>query len=123
MVATFINLAFLFTATTYGYDEPFCGDAGNPPLPCSLGGITASGELFNPETPMVAVWMPTNYRLRRGMRVCMRHKDGYPVWLPVLDKKGRRGFDLTPAAVAALGHEPTPYWSATLKPCIWRKDI
>jgi hypothetical protein len=62
--------------------------------------------------------MPSNRILRKGWQICLKDKQGLPVWLAVTDKKGRGGLDATPSAVKALGYEPTKYWSLkNVMPC------
>lgn len=117
-ISTYLTLALLFPATIYGTGERMCGEAGQKPLKCGLGAIKASGALLDPTKPTVAVWMPSNRVFRKGWQICLKDKQGLPVWLPVTDKKGRGGFDATPAAVEALGYAPTKYWSLkNVLPC------
>lgn len=114
--------AALHRATVYGVKdsdgsyERMCGDPGKA-VECGPQAITASGVRFNPEVPMVAVHAPRNYRLRKGKYVCFLHKSGAAVYLQILDKKGAKGFDLTPAAVRALGYTVSKHWSAKLQLC------
>jgi len=123
MIEIYVAKAAMYVATVYGvYNadkgayEKMCGDPGKA-VECGPNAITASGVQFNPEEPHVAVPLPRNYRLRKGFKVCFIHKDGREVWLPITDKKGRDGFDLSPAAVRMLGHTPTYYWSAPIELC------
>lgn len=112
MLATFVVLA-----TTYGFGESFCGDPGFA-VPCSIGATTASGIPFDPDKPHVAIYMPGNYILRKGKTICFLHKNGKHVYLPITDKKKSPiSYDLSPAAVRALGYRPTPYWSKKIKLC------
>lgn len=117
----YIALAVTYTTHTYGHGEVKCGDPESP-VACEVGAVTASGVPFDPDMALVAVHIPPEvthkYRIRPGRwHVCLMHREGFPVWLPVLDKKGAKGLDATPAAVRLLGYEPTPTWSAQLTPC------
>lgn len=121
-IPSFLVAALAVPATTYGHGEHMCGDPGKP-RPCTYGAVTASGRPFRPSEPMVAVHVPPEVthrvRLRPGRwYVCFRHaEDGRDVWLPVLDKKGNKGFDINPSGLRALGIEPLPWWSGKLSPC------
>jgi len=109
-------------STTYGWDETNCGDIGVP-RPCSHGAITASGEVFDPETPTMAVFAPTKLRMGgRAKVVLVRLPGGSCKYVRVNDKGnpryiGERGFDLTPAAITLLGEEPTKFWSGKVELC------
>lgn len=121
MLLHFIELAFLVSfSTTYGYGEFYCGDIGRP-RPCERGAITASGEPFDPDLPTAAVFAPTNLRIIPTV-VHMRIDDGPCAEILVTDKGnprfiGKRGFDLTPGALRALGIEPHSKWSGYVQPC------
>ncbi len=113
-------------ATVYGFGESYCGDYGQP-RPCSIGAVTASGEMFDPMLPTAAIALPRNQVLRpfwAWLRV--GNGDCQKVW--VNDKKneryiGDKDLDLTPAAVHLLtGQTPTQFWSGVVKLCR-SKDI
>lgn len=117
----YVALALVMTASSYGYDEHMCGDVGDP-VACSHGATTSSGEAFQPDTvPTAAVPAPTQQRTR-PMYVKIKAMDGSCVSIRVNDKAnprfiGKRGLDLTPAALAALGIVPSKNWSGVLTPC------
>jgi len=118
----FIVLASGLEATTYGFGEYFCGDYGSP-RPCSYGAVTSSGVVFDPDVPQAAVAAPRWLKFRP--RVVFLRVDGSSRCHPirVVDKMnsrwiGKRGFDLTPAAVRLLtGKTPTKYWSGRVHVC------
>lgn len=108
-------------STVYGFGESMCGDVGKP-VPCAYGAITASGEIFDPNTPSAAIAAPFDLQLKptyvrlkvpggkcRSIRVTDKM---HPRWI------GQRGFDLTPAAVKLLtGREALPTWSSQVEVC------
>lgn len=111
-------------ASTYGFGELACGDVGKPRM-CVAGAITASGEVFDPGIPSAALAAPARLVLR-GQWVWLRLADGpfrcvrvrlndkmNPRWI------GRRGFDLTPAAVHKLGGVASPAWSGRVLVCTY----
>lgn len=112
MVLKFIELAFTVgLSSTYGFGEYNCGDIGKP-KPCVKGQPTASGVLLDPNLPQAAIAAPTNLRMY-PVSVYMRVPGGPCVAIQVVDKMnpryiGKRGFDLTPGALRALGVEPKP---------------
>jgi hypothetical protein len=117
----FVVLAASLPATTYGWGEHMCGDIGTP-KPCIAGAITASGEVFDPEIPSAAIPFTYERRLRArwiGLRVpggeCQRirlNDKANPRWI------GKRGFDLSPAAVALITQgQPAAYWSGKVELC------
>lgn len=127
-IPTLLTLALNFPATIYGLGEQLCGDPHDP-VPCDRTATTASGLPFDPDALHVAVHVPpevtSRVRIRPGRwRICLRALDGTPTWLPISDKKGRAGLDLSPEAWRLLGYEPSPWLSATLAPCgpNWIKD-
>jgi hypothetical protein len=116
-----ILLASLLRSTTYGYGELMCGDIGKA-RKCSKGAVTASGVVFDPSVPMVAIAAPIKLRLRAeyiGLRVpggtCQR--------VLLADKMnpryiGKRGFDLNPAALSLITGEPAhKAWSGRVEVC------
>lgn len=116
MILELVAAAALVPATTYGWGERMCGDPGKTVL-CATGATTASGIKFDPQQAHVAIHAPKRYRLRKGKFICFMHVSGAQVFLPVTDKKGRKGFDLSPKAVEMLGYKPTRYWSAKVQLC------
>lgn len=109
-------------ASTYGFGEKMCGDVGAP-RSCAVGATTASGEAFDPRIPTAAIAAPSRMQLQARW-VWLRIADGpYKCVRVRLNDKmnprwiGRRGFDLTPAAVLKLGGEPTPKWSGRVVVC------
>lgn len=111
-------LPFTLLATTYGYGEKMCGEVIDP-KPCVAGQLTASGIPFDPLIPTVAVHSTPNRRIRGTAFVCLRHLvSGAKVFLRVTDKHYMDGrIDLSPAAVAAIGGNPTNYWSSRVESC------
>lgn len=121
ILSDFVSLASGLIATVYGFGERYCGHPSNP-SPCSLGAVTASGEIFDPSLPTLAVPMPENTRLRSPVYIKIRTAESPCVRVKVNDKKhpryiGTQGFDLSPAAVALLGVKPTRYWSDKVYLC------
>lgn len=118
----YVELAFKYRASTYGYGEIMCGDIGAPRR-CKSGALTASGEVFNPYLPTAAVFAPT--KLRMSARYVWMKMKGGPYncrMIRVNDKGnprfiGERGFDLTPGAVLLLGGTPSPTWGGRLERC------
>lgn len=108
-------------STTYGFAEYKCGDIGFP-VRCSYGAITASGEVFDPKEPQVAIAAPTPFRLK-ATNIWLKTEDGPCKKVRLVDKMnpryiGVRGFDLSPAAVELLTGKPAhPRWSATVHVC------
>lgn len=122
IVDKFISIALGILSTTYGYGEIMCGDIDNP-KECSKGALTASGEVFDPNMPTMAVFSPTKMRMGSIVIYVKLRKVGKCEYIRVNDKGnpryiGSRGFDLTPAAVRLLGGHATPYWSGIIEPCI-----
>ena len=117
-----IITASMYPATTYGFSELMCGDVGKPRR-CEYGAITASGEIFDPETPSAAIPAPFFLPMRAvtiGMR--LRGGNGKCVGIRVNDKAnpryiGVRGFDLSPAAVTALGGNSGTTWGGRVELC------
>jgi len=119
----FISMASGLLATTYGFSERFCGDVGAP-VSCSHGAVTASGEKFAPDTvPSAAIAAP--FRLKLEARwVRLKLVGPYPCYaIRVNDKMnprflGRRGFDLSKAAVRKLTSRPAlRSWSNQVEVC------
>jgi len=112
LLQQFINIAFTVgLSSTYGYGEHHCGDYGEP-TPCIKGTITASGDTFDPELPTAAIAAPRNLKMVSTV-VYMSANGGRCVAITVNDKMneryiGKRGFDLSPGALKALGLEPKP---------------
>ena len=118
----FIAIASGLISSTYGWGESSCGDYGKPRA-CEQGAVTASGEPFNPhEDATAAIAMPRN-RILRASVVVLRVEEGPCVPIRISDKMneryvGKRGFDLSPAAVRALtGKEPSRHWSGVVHVC------
>jgi hypothetical protein len=106
-------------ATTYGYSEKSCGT--EKPTECKHGAVTASGVLLNPDLPQAAIAIPKKYRVR-PTTVCLKTKNGKKAYITIIDKMnerfvGNRSYDLTPAALKALGIEPNPFWSDRIYSC------
>ena len=120
IILFYILVASGLHSTTYGHGELMCGDIGKP-VKCSVGAITASGEVFDPQIPQVAVAAPTGLRMYPQV-IPLRIKGGKCKFLRIVDKMnpryiGKRGFDLTPAAVTLLGGMATEYWSGEVEVC------
>lgn len=126
MTELFINIALGLLSTTYGYNESHCGDIGKP-IPCSVGAITASGEIFDPEMPTMAVFAPTHMKMKATVIYVKLRGVGKCEYIRVNDKGnpryiGKRGFDLTPSAIRLLGDIPNRYWSGVIEPCLDFKE-
>lgn len=121
IIKKFVLLASNLLATTYGHGELMCGDIGNP-AKCEKGAVTASGVEFDPEIPMAAVAAPTRAKVK-PIWIWLQYNSRPCVRILLADKMnpryiGRRGFDLTPAAVKLLtGQEPTTHWSGKIRVC------
>lgn len=108
-------------SSTYGHGERFCGDIGFP-VPCELGAITASGVAFNPGLAQAAIAAPTRMVMRDSF-IYLRVDSGPCRKIHLVDKMnprwiGKRGFDLTPAAVKLLTGKPaTRHWSGRVFVC------
>lgn len=116
----YVVIALTLTASTYGYGEGKCGDTDKP-VSCASGATTSSGEAFDPEEATAAVPAPAKQRTR-PMYVSVKAANGTCVQIKVNDKSAerwvfRRGLDLTPGALRALGIVPSRYWSGKLELC------
>jgi hypothetical protein len=105
-------------ATVYGFGEQMCGNVDNA-VSCEYGRLTASGSVFDPLTPSVAVFAEPNRRIRKNTFICIRHlQSNSKVWLPVTDKHYKKGrVDLSPSAVVKLGGKVSHYWSNEVNLC------
>jgi hypothetical protein len=115
MLEVFLLLLSGSTATTYGWGEDNCNG------PCVRGNLTASGEHFSPAYRTAAIALPTKFRLR-ARDVWLRTEDGPCTRIRINDRRsglsqGKLGWDLTPAAVKALGGKATPNWSGRVYLC------
>lgn len=121
MIEFYLAIASGLVSTVYGGGEMFCGDVGKP-VACAHGAITASGEVFDPTIPMVAIAAPYGVRLRARM-VSLKVPGGECRPVLLADKMnprwiGVRGFDLTPAAVELLtGGAQGLKWSGRVQVC------
>ena len=117
----YLVIASGLISTTYGHGEARCGDYGQPRA-CEQGAVTASGQTFQPEVPSAAIALPRN-RILRARIVHLRVGDGPCKPINLNDKLneryiGKRGFDLSPAAVQLLTGKPaTRHWSGTVHVC------
>jgi len=118
-----VFLSFLMLATqnksfTYGYQEMGCGKG----KACIEGvSITASGDVLSKDIPSVAVPLPKNVPLE-VVWIGLKTKDGECTKVKVNDRTsvslvGKRGFDLSPAALAAIIGKAHRYWSGQLFLC------
>jgi hypothetical protein len=118
---SYVAIAFLQTATVYGFGESNCGDPGKA-RPCAYGALTATGDVFDPREISAAIPMPKHIRVRE-MFISVKNYRGFCIKIKVNDKKhwrfiGKSGFDLSPAAVKAItGQDAKKYWSGKIKPC------
>lgn len=125
MIYSMLLLASGLPATVYGYGEQYCGDA-HQYRRCEKGAVTASGVGFDPSLPQVAVAAPSDL-LVRPTWIGLRVLGGPCVKVHLVDKMspkwvGRRGFDLTPAAVDALtGGKSHKSWSEKVFVCDFRE--
>ncbi len=118
-----IGIASGLTATTYGFGERFCGPIGAPEA-CVAGTFTASGEEFRPNHVASAA-VPATARLRLTAQwISLKLGGPYPCRQIRLNDKsnprwiGKRGYDLSPAAVRLLTNRPaTRYWSHVVEEC------
>jgi len=120
VIIMYIMIASGLHSTTYGHGELMCGDIGKP-RSCSKGAVTASGEVFDPNLPTMAVFAPTRLRMHPvvvpvniGGGICrfIRANDkGSPRFIR------KRGFDLTPSAVRLLGGKDSKHWSGKVIVC------
>ena len=109
-------------AHIYGLGDMFCGDYEQVAIACEKGVPTASGELLDPEQAQLALALPRNKKMPKGMSVWLKLEDGPCVRVALVDKTherwmGQRFGDLTPAAVVALGGTPSKFWSAPVFIC------
>lgn len=120
-----ILTALSLKATTYGWGEMMCGDIGKP-RSCTEGAVTASGQPFRPVVvPSAAIPAPTRMPLKaRFINLRLKGVPNAPCIRIILNDKanprwiGKRGFDLSPAAVQALTNNlPTPHWSGKVEAC------
>lgn len=120
----YLTLASGLISTTYGYGERMCGDVGAA-VACIAGAVTASGEEFRPqEVASAAVAAPARLRIE-ATEVHLKIYPGPYACRPVRvnDKMnprwiGKRGFDLSPAAVELLTGQPaTERWSGVVQVC------
>ncbi len=123
-IETLLLIASLMRSTTYGYGEFMCGDVGKP-RPCEKGAITASGVEFDPTKPMAAIAAPFNMVLKAQV-IGLRVEGGKCKRIHLVDKMnpryiGKRGFDLSPAAVRLLTGDAHPGWSGRVEVCSLRK--
>lgn len=120
-IASLLMAAQPHRATVYGFGEMNCGNIGNP-KPCMVGAFTATGDRFDPALATAAIPAPTKFRFKafivkikdymgrcRSIRV---NDKSNPRWI------GKRGLDLTPAAVELLTGKPAHRrWSGKLEFC------
>ena len=117
----YVILAGSLVAFTFGYSEKMCGDIHHP-VACSVGATTASGEPFNPNViASAAIPIPKGMRLKT-LIIKLRAKNGKCVPIRVNDRSpekwiGKRGFELTPAALRKLGIVPSKIWSGFVEIC------
>jgi len=117
----YIVLAGSLVAFTFGYSEKRCGDI-NHPVACSIGATTSSGEKFNPLL-IASAALPLPRRLKmRALTIKFKAKNGKCVPIRINDKSpekwiGKRGFELTPAALRILGITPSKKWSGRVELC------
>lgn len=120
VLAQLLLLASLLPSTTYGYGEKMCGDPGKA-VACDSNAVTASGVPFNPDVAMVALAMPAKLRLK-ATHIGLRVPGGKCKLVLLADKMneryvGKRGFDLTPAALRLLTGSSGPMWSGRVEIC------
>jgi hypothetical protein len=120
-LAVWILLATKSISTTYGYGELMCGDPGKV-RPCKKGAVTASGDIFDPDIPSMAIAIPANYKMP-SVTIQVRDVSGKCHTVRLNDKMnekwiGHRGFDISPAAVELITGKPaTPTWSGVIELC------
>lgn len=108
-----------------------CGDIGKAQS-CTKGAVTAAGHTFKPHTiPSAAVPAPTKQRMHvHILHLRLQGVQDAPCVAIILNDKanprwiGKRGFDLSPAAVRALtGKEPTRHWSGKVEECLPKEKL
>jgi hypothetical protein len=118
---SYLLLASGLMAYTFGYSEMKCGEI-HKPVACSHGAKTASGEEFDPKNiASAAIPLPKNIRMI-PVTVKLRIQGGECAEIRVNDKApekwlGKRGFELTPAALKKLGVTPSKSWSGIVEVC------
>ena len=97
-------------ADVYGTGEVYCGNIGYP-KPCSKGAVTASGAVFDPNVPSIALSLPRSFKVRPTL-IWLKTKQSpcTPIWLT--DKKNwkhsaGRPWDVSPAASNLLKFKGT----------------
>lgn len=103
----YLALASGLPATVYGTNgEMFCG-SNKKPMPCVEGAITASGDIFDPDIPSLALFAPSELRIPKDFWIGIRTRTSRCHKIKLNDKGaerfiGERGFDLSPSAVQLL---------------------
>lgn len=114
---SFVLLASQHRATTYGWQEMSCNG------PCVVGkSVTASGEVLSHTVPSVAIPLPKHVPLEVGWIGLRVPASGECVAVKINDRTssrlvGKRGFDLSPAALLAVTGKKMKYWSGKLELC------
>jgi hypothetical protein len=114
---SFVMLASQHKSYTYGYSTDIC-----PNGPCTVGkSVTASGDVLSKNIPSVAVPLPKNVPLE-VVWIGLKTKDGKCTPVKINDRTSislvhKRGFDLSPAALAAIIGKANRYWSGQLFLC------
>lgn len=108
----------------YGWGEKMCGDIGHPRA-CSKGAVTASGEIFDPEIPSIAVSAPSKVR-GRAYNIYIKVKNGPCIKVRANDKKNFRylrtvPIDISPRAIQLMTGSRSRNFSDKIYLC--RKDF
>lgn len=117
VVSYYLMIAVKLTSFTYGYQEDSCYNGS-----CIVGvSRTASGELLRNDVPSAAIPLPKNVIIK-PFWIAVKTKNGSCTKIKINDKAspkliGKRGFDLSPAALAAIIGKANRYWSGQLFLC------
>jgi hypothetical protein len=114
---SFLMLATQHRSYTYGFSEFGCGKSR-----CIEGvSVTASGDILSKQIPSVAVPLPKHIPLQ-VMWIGLKTETGKCTRVKVNDRTsvrlaGKRGFDLSPAALFAITGKVSSTWSGRLFLC------
>lgn len=114
-------VALSMPATTYGYGEKMCGMIGKP-IACVSGLPTSTGEKFNTKFITGALPVPKGFRFKSFIIYVKTYRNEC-IPIRINDKSnhrwvGKRGIDLSPAAVLAITGKIDKNWSGRLSFCL-----
>jgi hypothetical protein len=117
-ILPFLVAAVTTMATTYGHGELSCRNDLGYVTRCVRGARTASGEVFDPARPTAAIWLPRHVRLKpQWVNLSLLNNPMRCVRIWINDKKGSKGFDLSPGAIRELGEVPSRNWKGRVRLC------